>query len=159
MGKQWKQWQTLFFWTPKSLQMVTAAMKLKDASPWKKSYDQPRQHVKKQRHYFTNKSHIVKAMGFPVVMWFWSPSKQSLSLFPLFPHLFAWSDGTECHDLHFWMLSFKPTFSLFSFTFIKRLFSSFLSPKRVVSSAYLRLLIFLLAILIPACAQGVSELP
>ena len=30
-GKQWKQWQTLFFWTPKSLQMVTAAMKLKDA--------------------------------------------------------------------------------------------------------------------------------
>ena len=31
MGKQWKQWQTLFFWTPKSLQMVSAAMKLKDA--------------------------------------------------------------------------------------------------------------------------------
>ena len=31
MGKQWKQWQTLFSWTPKSLQMVTAAMKLKDA--------------------------------------------------------------------------------------------------------------------------------
>ena len=40
---------------PKSLQMVTAAMKLKDASPWKKSYDQPRQHIKKQRHYFANK--------------------------------------------------------------------------------------------------------
>ena len=31
MGKQWKQWLTLFFWAPKSLQMVTAAMKLKDA--------------------------------------------------------------------------------------------------------------------------------
>ena len=31
MGKQWKQWQTLFFWAPKALQMVTAAMKLKDA--------------------------------------------------------------------------------------------------------------------------------
>ena len=31
MGKQWKQWETLYFWTPKSLQMVTAAMKLKDA--------------------------------------------------------------------------------------------------------------------------------
>ena len=30
MGKQWKQWQTLFSWAPKSLQMVTAAMKLKD---------------------------------------------------------------------------------------------------------------------------------
>ena len=35
--------------------MVTAAMKLKDASPWKKSYDQPRQHIKKQRHYFADK--------------------------------------------------------------------------------------------------------
>ena len=31
MGKQWKQWLTLFFWAPKSLQMVTAAMKLKDS--------------------------------------------------------------------------------------------------------------------------------
>ena len=31
MEKQWKQWQTLFFWAPKSLQMVNAAMKLKDA--------------------------------------------------------------------------------------------------------------------------------
>ena len=52
------------------------------------------------------------------------------------------------------MLSFKPTFSLSSFTFIKRLFScSSLSAVRVVSSAYLRLLIFLLAILIPACAS------
>ena len=30
-GKQWKQWQTLFSWVPKSLQMMTAAMKLKDA--------------------------------------------------------------------------------------------------------------------------------
>ena len=30
MGKQWKQCQALFFWAPKSLQMVTAAMKLKD---------------------------------------------------------------------------------------------------------------------------------
>ena len=49
-------------------------------------------------------------------------------------------------------LSFKPTFSLSSFTFIKRLFSSSsLSAIRVVSSAYLRLLRFLPAILIPAC--------
>ena len=30
-GEKWKQWQTLFFWAPKSLQMLTAAMKLKDA--------------------------------------------------------------------------------------------------------------------------------
>ena len=55
--------------------------------------------------------------------------------------------------LVFWMLSFKPTFSLCSFTFIKTLFSySLLSAIRVMSSVYLRLLIFLLAILIPACA-------
>ena len=53
------------------------------------------------------------------------------------------------------MLSFKPTFSLSSFIFIKRLFSSSsLSAIRVVSSAYLRLLIFLPAILIPACASS-----
>ena len=54
-----------------------------------------------------------------------------------------------------WMLSFKPAFSLSSFTFIKRLFSSFsLSTISVVSSAYLGLLIFLPAILIPACASS-----
>ena len=42
MGKQWKQWLTLFFWAPISLQMVIAAMKLKDAYFWKESYDQSR---------------------------------------------------------------------------------------------------------------------
>ena len=40
--KNWNQWQILFSWAPKSLQMVTAAMKLKDASPLKESYDKPR---------------------------------------------------------------------------------------------------------------------
>ena len=55
----------------------------------------------------------------------------------------------------FWMLNFKPVFSLSSFTFFKRLFSSsLLSAIRVVSSVYLRLLIFLLQILIPACASS-----
>ena len=38
-------------------------------APWKKSYDQPRQYIKKQRHYFGNKVHLVKAMVFPVVMY------------------------------------------------------------------------------------------
>ena len=57
--------------------------------------------------------------------------------------------------LVFWMVSFKPTFSLSSFTFIKRLFSSSsLFAIMVVSSAYPRLLIFLLAILIPARASS-----
>ena len=51
---------------PKSLQMVTAAMKF---TLWKKSYDQPRQHIKKLKHYFANKVCLVKAMVFPVVMY------------------------------------------------------------------------------------------
>ena len=56
----------------------------------------------------------------------------------------------------FWMLSLKPAFSLSFFIYIKRLFSSsLLSAIRVVSSAYLRLLIFLLAILIPACDSSI----
>ena len=55
MRKQWKQCQTLFWGAPKSLQMVIAAMKLKDAYSLEESYDQPRQHIKKQRHYFANK--------------------------------------------------------------------------------------------------------
>ena len=63
--------------------------------------------------------------------------------------------GLNAMILVFWMWSFKPTFSLFSFTSIKRLFSSSsLSAIRVVSSAYLRLLIFLPAILIPAYASS-----
>ena len=45
----------IFLIFPKSLQMVTAAMKLKVLAPWKKSYDKPREHIKKQRHYFTDK--------------------------------------------------------------------------------------------------------
>ena len=63
--------------------------------------------------------------------------------------------GLDTMILVFWMLSFKPALSLSSFTFIKRLLStSSPSAIRVVSSAHLRLLIFLLAILIPACASS-----
>ena len=63
--------------------------------------------------------------------------------------------GPDAIILVFWRLSFKPTFSLSSLTFIKRLFSySSLSAIRVVSSAYLKLLIFLPAILIPTCASS-----
>ena len=66
--------------------------------------------------------------------------------------------GPDAMILVFWMLSFKPTFSLSYFTFVKRLFSSSsLSAIRVVSSAYLRLLIFLPEILIPACVSSSPE--
>ena len=51
------------FGAPKSLQMVTSAMKLKD-TPWKESYDQPRQHSQKQRPYFANKGLSSQRYGF-----------------------------------------------------------------------------------------------
>ena len=54
-GETMKQWQISFWGAPKSLQVVTAAMKLKDACSLEESYDQPRQHIKTQRHYFANK--------------------------------------------------------------------------------------------------------
>ena len=63
--------------------------------------------------------------------------------------------GPDAMILVFWMLSFKSTFFHSPLPFLKRLFScSLLSAIRVVSSAYLRLLIFLSAILIPACASS-----
>ena len=63
--------------------------------------------------------------------------------------------GPDAMIFVFWMVSFKPAFSLSSFTFIKMLFSSSsLSAISLVSSAYLRLLIFLLAILISGWASS-----
>ena len=59
MEKQWKQCQTLFWGAPKLLQMVTAAMKLKDA------YSLEGKHIKKQRHYFANKGPSSQGYGFP----------------------------------------------------------------------------------------------
>ena len=74
----------LFSWAPKSLQMVTAAMKLKrrlplgrktmtnicnilknkDTAAWRKIYDQPRQHIKKKKYYFANKGPSSQSCGF-----------------------------------------------------------------------------------------------
>ena len=53
-----------YFLAPKSLQMVTAAMKLKDTYSLEEIYDQPRQHIKKQRHYFVNKGPSSKGYSF-----------------------------------------------------------------------------------------------
>ena len=58
-----KQWQALFLGAPKSLQMVIAAMKLKDTYSLE-GKDQPRQHIKKQRHYFANKGLSCQGYGF-----------------------------------------------------------------------------------------------
>ena len=80
--------------------------------------------------------------------------KKIYHYFHCFPIYLPWSRGTGCLILVFWMLSFKSDFALYCFPFIKRLFSSSFSAIRVVSSAYLRLLKFLQAILIPACASS-----
>ena len=52
-----------FFWAPKSLQMVIAAM----ITPWKESYDQRRQHMKKPRHYFGSKGPSSQGYGFSIM--------------------------------------------------------------------------------------------
>ena len=86
---------------------------------------------------------------------FGAPKIKSPTVSTVSPSICYQVMGPDAMILVFWMLSFKPDFSLLSFTFIKRLFSSSsLSALRVVSSAYLRLLIFLPTILIPACTSS-----
>ena len=98
-----------------------------------------------------------------LISWLQSPSAvilepqkiKSVKVFIVSPSICHEVMGSDAMILVFWMLSFKPAFSLSSFTFIKRLFSSSLfSAVRVVSPAYLRLLIFLVVILIPACVSS-----
>ena len=92
--KQWKQWETLFSWVPKSLQLVTAAMKL-SLAPWEESYDKLRQYIKKQRHYFANKG----------------PSSQGYHFSS--SHVWMWElDGEESWVLKnwcFWTVAFQKT--------------------------------------------------
>ena len=98
---------------------------------------------------------LISWLQSPSVMLLEPPQNKVCHCFHCFPIYLPWSKGLDATIFVFWMLSFKPTFSLSSFTFIKRLFSSSsLSAIRVVSFAYLRLLIFLPAILIPACASS-----
>ena len=83
------------------------------------------------------------------------PKIKSVTISIVSPCIYHEVMGPDDIILVFWMLSFKLIFSLSSFSFIKRLFSSFfLSAISVVSSAYLRLLIFAPAILIPACVSS-----
>ena len=98
-----------------------------------------------------------------LISWLQSPSAvilqpqniKSLTVSIVSPSICHEVMGPDAMILVFWMLSFKPTFSFSSFSFIMRLFSSSsLSAIRVVSSGYLRLLIFLPAILIPVCASS-----
>ena len=92
------------------------------------------------------------------MQWFWRLKKiKSVTVSIVSPSICHEVMEPDAMILVFWMLSYKPAFPLSSFTLIKRLFSSSsISAIRVVSSAYLRLLIFLLAILIPAWASIVA---
>ena len=76
MGNKWKQWQILFSWAPKSLWLMTAVMKLKDTcSLFIKSYDQPRQHIKKKRLLVVDKGLYSQSYGFSsshVWTWQWT---------------------------------------------------------------------------------------
>ena len=68
MGKQWKQWLTLFFWAPKSLQMVTAAMKLRHLLLGRKVMNNLDSILKSRDITLPTKVHLVKPMVFPVVI-------------------------------------------------------------------------------------------
>ena len=84
--------------------------------------------------------------------------KKSLTVSIVSPCICPELMGPDAMIFVFWMLSFKLAFWLSSFTFIKRLYSSSsLSHIRLLSSSYMRLLMFLLAILIPACVSCSPE--
>ena len=98
-----------------------------------------------------------------LISWLQSPSAvileppkiNSVTVSTVSPSIHHEVMGPDTMILVFLMLSFKPAFSRSSFIFIKRLYSSSsFSAIRLVSSAYLRLLLFLLAVLIPACASS-----
>ena len=81
---------------------------------------------------------------------FGAQEKKICHCFHLFPFYLPWSDGTRCHDLSFLNVVLSQLFHSPLFTLTTRIFRSSLSAIRVISSAYLRLLTFLLPVLIPA---------
>ena len=85
---EWKQWETLFSWAPKSLQMVTAAMKLKDTC----SLEEKRWPVKKQRHYFADNSLSSQSYGFSSShVWLWESDYKE-----------SWVPKDWCFELQCW---------------------------------------------------------
>jgi len=123
MGKQSKQWQTLYSWVPESLQMVTAAMKLRHLLLERKgAYYQPRSYyhmtnldsiLKSRDITLPTKVHLVKAMVFPVVMYgceSWTIKKAErwrIDAFELwcFDWCWCWNSNTlatRCKELTHW---------------------------------------------------------
>ena len=107
-------------------------------------------------HNFPSKEYVSFNFMAPITIYrdFGAQKNKVSYCFHCFPIYLPWSDGTGCHDLSFLNVELQANFFTFLFTFIKRLLSSSLSALRVVSSPYLRLLMFLLTILIPACASS-----
>ena len=107
-------------------------------------------------------SFVPKSM-YLLISWLQSPSAvilepqkiNSATVPTVSPSNFPWSDGTRCHDLTFLNGDFQDNVFTLLFQFLKMLFSSSsLSAIKVMSPTYLRLFIFLPAILIPACASS-----
>ena len=93
-GEQWKQWETSLSWAPKSLQMVTSAMKLKDACSLEDKLCQIRQHIKKQRCYFASKGLYSQSYSF-------SSS-----------HVWMWEEGWVLKNWCFWTVVLKKTLEI-----------------------------------------------
>ena len=72
MGKQWKHWLTLFWGPPNHCRWWLQPWNQKTLTPWKESYDQPRQHFKKQWHYSANKGPSSQSYDFSSSrVWMW----------------------------------------------------------------------------------------
>ena len=186
MGKQWKQWQTIFLGSKistdgdcsheikrhlilgrKVMTNLGSIFKSNNSSPLSLLYGRTLTSILDywKKHSLTGGTFIDKVMSLLfnmlsrlviaflprikclLISWLQSPSavslehkKQVCHYFQCFPTYCHEVMGPDAMILVFWMLSFKPVFSLSSFTFIKRLSSSLLSGIRVVPSTYLRLL-------------------
>ena len=103
-GKKWKQWQVLFSWAPKSPQIVTAAMKLKDTCSLEEKLWPTETVCEKAETYLPRKVHLVKAMVSPVVMYVcenWTIKKAECQRIDVF-ELWCWGrplSSLDCKEI------------------------------------------------------------
>ena len=159
MTKRWTQVHSQGQFSPVAQSCLTLCDPMDCGTPGLPIHHQLPEFAHTHIHWFSDAIQPSHPLSSPSPL-FWSSPKWSLSLFPLFPLYLLWSDRPDAMILVFSMSSFKPAFSLSSFTFIKRLFSSsLLYAITVVSSPYLRLLIFLPATLVLACDSSILAFP
>ena len=99
MGKQWKQWETLsFLGLQNHFRLWLQPWNEKMLAPWKKSYDQPRQHIRKQTHYFAKKGPSSQSYGFSCShMWMWELDR----MWEL-DHKESWAPNNYAFELWCW---------------------------------------------------------